>query len=112
MGDFVDISASSELVYAGEQLTLTCFVSIETVSQIIWIDPSGNQIQSGGTSKIVSSSVINGSATAVNLTFRSIRTSESGTYQCVAKITGVSSEFQGSHLVIVQSKLIRRLHDL
>ena len=109
MGDFVDIFASSELVYAGEQLTLTCFVTIETVSQITWIDPSGNPIPVGGTDKIVSSSIMDGSETAVNLTFRSIRTSESGIYQCVAKITGLSSEFRGEYSVIVQSKFIKRL---
>ena len=102
---------------AGHPYTLVCTVFSATASNLRWINPDGGFIEGGsnfsGWSDEISPTELsltysgwsNGTST-LELTFHSIRTSQSGVYKCVSNIAFPSSVSEESFMVQIQSKSV------
>ena len=86
---------------AGQAYTLLCTVSSERPSNLSWVDPNGVACPLDDP---VSYSGWIGGLSTLELTFHSIRTSQSGVYKCISNIAFPSSESEDAFLVKVQSE--------
>ena len=102
---------------AGHPYTLVCTVLSARASNLRWVNPDGGYIEDGsnfsGWSDEISPTELsltysgwsNGTST-LELTFHSIRTSQSGLYKCVSNIAFPSSVSEESFMVQIQSKSV------
>ena len=91
---------------AGQWFMLTCTVFSGGPSEILWIDPDEVPCPPDGQGMSVSRHNINDRTSILELTFQSIRTSQSGLYKCISNIAIPPSKSEGSFLIQVQSKSI------
>ena len=89
---------------AGQPFTLLCNVSSERPSELNWIDPNGVTCPQSGSDMHVTHGSRSGWISTLELTFNSIRTSQSGLYKCISNIEVPQSKSEDSYLVQVQSK--------
>ena len=90
---------------AGESYSLLCIVSSERPSELSWINPNGAPCPVNGANNIsVTVGTWSGGLNTIQLTFNSIRTSQSGAYKCISNISVPSSKSEASFVVTVQSK--------
>ena len=89
---------------AGQPFTLLCNVSSERPSELTWIDPNGVACPLSGSDMHVTHGVRSGWISTLELTFNSIRTSQSGLYKCISNIEVPQSKSEDSYLVQVQRK--------
>ena len=100
----VNITFYEPTATAGQQFTLTCTVTSERPPEVTWIDPDGVPCPLDGPDVSVNQTTTIGQTSIVELTFKSMRTSQSGRYKCISNITHPLSESEDSFLVRVQSK--------
>ena len=100
----VTISASEMNATAGQPYTLLCTVSSERPSNLSWVDPNGVACPLDDPDTTVSYSGWIVGLSTLELTFHSIRTSQSGVYKCISNITFPSSKSEDAFLVKVQSE--------
>ena len=98
----VTISSMSNAT-AGQPYTLLCTVSSERPSNLTWIDPNGVACPLDDPGTTVSYSDWSGGVSTLELTFHSIRTSQSGVYKCVSNIDFPTSKSEGTFLIEIQS---------
>ena len=108
----VIISASEMNATAGQPYTLLCTVSSERLSNLSWVDPNGVACPLDNPDTTVSYSGWIGGLSTLELTFHSIRTSQSGVYKCISNIAIPPSKGEASFLVQVKSKLVEFLNIL
>ena len=89
---------------AGQPYTLVCTVSSERPSNLSWVDLNGVACPEDDPHMTVSYSGWSGGLSTLELTFHSIRTSQSGVYKCISNIAFPSSKTEASFLVQIQSK--------
>ena len=89
---------------AGQHFTLTCTVFSGGPTEVSWIDPDGVACPPDGQGVSVSHYNISDRISILELTFQSIRTSQSGRYKCISNIAIPPSKSEGSFLIQVQSK--------
>ena len=100
-----EVSISSMMnATAGQPYILVCTVLSERASNLSWIDPNGIACPRDNPHMTVSYSDWNEGLSTVELTFHSIRTSQSGVYKCISNIVWPSSKSEDSFLVQIQSK--------
>ena len=105
----VSISSSMMNATAGQPYTLVCTVSSERPSNLSWVDPNGVACPEDDPHMTVSYSGWSGGLSTLELTFHSIRTSQSGVYKCISNIAFPSSKSEASFLVQIQSKSVKSL---
>ena len=86
---------------AGQLFMLTCTVYSGGPSEVSWIDPDGVACPIDGEGVSVSHYNISDRISILELTFQSIRTSQSGLYKC---ISFPPSKSEASFLIQVRSK--------
>ena len=104
--NMVNITSSMDTATAGQQFTLTCTVFSGEPTEVSWIDPDGVACPPDGQGVSVSHYNISDQISILELTFQSIRTSQSGLYKCISNIAIPPSKSEASFLVQVQSKSI------
>ena len=102
----VNITSSMDTAIAGQQFTLTCTVFSGKPSEVLWINPDGVTCPPDGQDVTVSHYNISDQISILELTFQSIRTSQSGLYKCISNIAVPPSMSEASFLIQVQSKSI------
>ena len=105
-----EVSISSMMINAtaGQPYILVCTVQSERASNLSWIDPNGVACpQDDDPHMTVSYSGWNERLSILELTFHSIRTSQSGVYKCISNIVFPSSKSEDSFLVQIQSKFTK-----
>ena len=105
--NIVNITSFDPAATAGQQFTLICTVTSESERppEVTWIDPDGVPCPLDGPDVSVSQTTI-GQTSIVELTLRSIRTSQSGRYKCISNIAYPLSKSEDSFLVQVESKFV------
>ena len=91
---------------AGQWFMLTCTVFSGGPTEVSWIDPDGVACPPDGQGVSVSRYNISDQISILELTFQSIRTSQSGLYKCISNIIAPPSKHEASFLIQVQSKAI------
>ena len=102
----VNITSSMYNATAGELFMLTCTVYSGGPSEVSWIDPDGVACPIDGQGVSVSRYNISDRISIVELTFLSIRTSQSGLYKCISNVVFPPSKSEASFLIQVRSKSI------
>ena len=100
----VNITSSMDIATAGQWFMLTCTVFSGRPSEVSWIDPDGVTCPPDGQDVAVSHYNISDQISILELTFQSIRTSQSGLYKCNSNIIAPPSKREASFLIQVQSK--------
>ena len=89
---------------AGQRYTLVCSVLSERPSNLTWIDPDGVACPMDDPDTTISYSGWSSGTSSLEVTFHSIRASQSGNYKCVSNINVPSSKSEASFLVQVKSE--------
>ena len=106
-----EVSISSMMnATAGQPYILVCTVLSKSVSNLSWIDPNGVPCPQDDPHMTVSYIGWSEGLSTLELTFDSIRTSQSGVYKCISNIVFPSSKSEDSFLVHIQSKFIKLLY--
>ena len=104
--NIVNITSSEPTATAGQQFTLTCTVTSERQPNVTWIDPDGVPCPLDAPDVSVSHTTTTGQMSVVEMTFRSMRTSQSGQYKCISNIAYPLSKSEDSFLIRVESKFM------
>ena len=102
----MNITSSEPTATAGQQFTLTCTVTSQRPAEVTWIDPDGVPCPLDGPDVSVSQTTTIGQTSTVEMTFKSIRTSQSGRYKCISNIAYPRSKSENSFLVQIESKFV------
>ncbi|CAI8020956.1 hypothetical protein GBAR_LOCUS12479 [Geodia barretti] len=98
-----EVSISSMMnATAGQPYILVCTVQSERASNLSWIDPNGVACPQDDPHMTVSYIGWSEGLSTLELTFDSIRTSQSGVYKCISNIVFPSSKSEDSFLVHIQ----------
>ena len=89
---------------AGQWFMLTCTVFSGGPFEVSWVDPDGVACPPDDQGVSVSHYNISDRISILELTFQSIRTSQSGLYKCISNVTVPPSMSEASFLIQVQSK--------
>ena len=100
----VNITSSMYNATAGQLFMLTCTVYSGGPSEVSWIDPDGVACPIDGQGVSVSCYNISDWISILELTFQSIRTSQSGLYKCISNVVFPPSKSEAFFLIQVQSK--------
>lgn len=95
----VSIEASSDMLTAGQDLTLTCTVVSDGPPHVRWIGPDGQPISREGIT--VSPHTASGLITTLQLMFLPLRTSHGGTYTCISSVDTSSGTMNATHDFLV-----------
>ena len=106
----VKIEGPRNPLLAGGSYSFTCVVTADILPEVKWRDGDGNDIpyedEESGNGVYVDKKVVTGHTTHLILRFRSLLTSQGGSYTCLSIITAPSSIQVGARDVIVKSECI------
>ena len=103
----VSISSVTVNATAGEPYILVCTAVSARPSNLTWIDPNRVACPLDDPHMTVSYSGWSEGLSRLELTFHSIKTSQSGVYKCVSNIGFPSSKSEDSFLVQIKSKSVK-----